>query len=1016
MKNVLGFLFSILLVLGVFSGYAQTVAISGKVTSSHSGNPIPGVSVVVKGSTLGTITDEDGNFLMNLPENEKTLVFSFIGMKTVEKTVNGKELNVILEPEFIGLEEVIVLGYNEKNKEEITGSVIQIDGEEIEGVPVTSVDQALQGKVPGLNVFTTSGTPGSAHDIRIRGTGSITAGNAPLFVVDGVPVINENFGGDETQSSLTSLAAINSSDIESITVLKDASATSAYGARGANGVIVITTKKGNVGKTKFAASASIGFQNNAVEGFKTLTGQQKSELLQEAVYNSFGVGGNFSKEDAYFFATEVLNISALKNWDGTEYNWNELLQNKNAPVQNYNVSARGGDEISSFYASLGFNNTESTAYGSGFERITAKLNYSRNFSASLRFSTNLSIASIRQNGITEPSLYFRNPHLTKYFMNPWISPYTNDGRTLNTSPETSVFNTLYTIDNDILTNDLTRGLANTSLEWRVTPNVVLKSLLSVDYNLAAFHNYVNPIHGDGVPVGGFTKQSVSRNMNFVSQNSMDYLFNVDNHHVKFKALLEYQENKYNHLSGYGETFTVEGLTYLESAAANYDASSFFNDWKNVSYLGMINYDYSKKYLADFTYRSEGSSKFVPGKRFGNFWAVGAGWNIQNEDFLANNQFVNSLRLKASYGTSGNSSVGINRYQPLLTYDISYSGEGAIYPLQFGNTTLTWEKNRNLNIGLDYALSNSFISGSLSYYHKHTYDLLQDVPISRTTGQEVVLFNAGAVNNSGVEAVLNFEIIRSGDFNISAKANIATVHNEVSSLATDITGNEVNIETSTQKVAVGHPVFGWYMREWAGVNSETGNAQWYLSGKGSNVTENYFDPNIEKVWLGSPIPKYTGGTSIHIDYKGVYVDAGLYFVGGHKVYEDFSLFTQSSGIYALQVFNGSMGLLDRWQQPGDVTDVPKLIYGLNNDSEISSRFLYHGDYVRLKNIVLGYNIPKNISDSLGFEGIAISVRGTNLFTWVKDNRLKYDPALSASGFTSFNTPPVKSVVFSINLKF
>ena len=1015
MKKILALFFSVF-AIGILMSGAQTKSITGRVTSAGSGNPIPGVSVVAKGTTLGTVTNSEGEFLLHLPQSANTLVFSYIGMKPVEKNITGPKVNVALEPQFTGVPEVVVLGYSRKEKDKITGSVVQVEGEEIANVPVTSFEQALHGKVPGLTVFTSSGTPGSLHDIRIRGVGSITAGNSPLFVIDGVPVINEDFSGYENQSSFSSLAALNSSDIESITVLKDASATSAFGARGSNGVIVITTKKGSPGETRFNANATIGFQNNAVEGLKPLTGAQKAELLVEAVNNTFGSDRNFSEEEAIEYLSDELLFTALKNWNGEEGNWYEVLQNKNAPVQDYDISAAGGDEVSSFYVSLGYNKTEATTVGSDFERFTGKLNYQRDFSSVVNFSANVSISSANQNGIVEPSVYFRNPHVTRYLMSPWEQPYLDDGETLNTNVASSVFNNLYTLKNDILTNNLVRGIANSSIEWKVTEKFSLKSLFAVDYNLAAYHNYVNRNHGDGINAGGFTNQSISRNFNYVSQNSVNYRFNMDEHSFRWKAILEYQENKYNYLSGHGENFTLDGLTYIEVAGSNFDASSFFTDWKHVSYLGILNYDFAEKYLVDLTYRNEGSSKFVPDKRFGSFWSAGSAWNISKEDFLEGKEWVNDLRLKASFGTSGNSAIGINRYQALLSFDANYAGVGAIYPGQFGNPALTWEKNSNLNVGLDFGFINNRFSGSFSWYNKKTSDLLQEVPVSRTSGHPFVMMNAGEMINNGLEALINAAVFRSEEFNFNVTANIATVNNEVTELATDANGEEINIETNSQKVAVGHSVYGWYMREWAGVNTETGNAQWYLNGEGSEITENYSDPNIEKVWQGTPIPKYTGGLSVDADFKGFFANVGFYFAGGHNVYEDFSLFTHHSGKYTLQWYNGVEPMLDRWRQPGDVTDVPKVIYDLNSDSDISSRFLYDGEYVRLKNLVFGYNIPSNVTRDIGFRGITLSVRGTNLFTWVKDKRLKYDPEVSASGLTSLNTPPVKSVVFGVNLKF
>ena len=1002
---------------------AQVRRISGTVTSAEDGTSIPGVSVIVEGTTIGTTTNMDGFYQLDVPEDAETIVFSFVGMKKVEMPISGTTINATMEPDYIGVEEIMVLGYVTRGKNEITGSTVQVQGDALEDVPVTSIDQALQGKVAGLTISTSSGTPGAVQDIRIRGVGSITAGNEPLFVIDGVPVINSDFSGSTAQSTLSALSSLNSNDVESITVLKDASATSAYGARGSNGVIVITTKKGKMGETKFSVNSTIGFQNDATEGLKPLTGAHRAELLQEAAYNTYGEAYGFTEAEAYDFIANNLS-SALKRWTedygAREGDWAELLRNKNALVQNYDISASGGDAISSFYASIGYNNTEATVIGGAFERISAKLNYNRNFTDKVKFSTNLSVSNSRQDTYLEQAAYFANPRLTRYFMSPWEQPYVIDDNgyptdELNTNLTTSIFNTLYLLENDYNKNDLTRGMANTFIEWEIIQNLKFKTLYAIDFNLAAFHDYRNRVHGDSRDEGGSTGQATRRNFNWVSQNSLDYFYSINDHNFSFKALMEYQVNKYNYLYGYGEKFPADGLIYIASAGANYDASSSFTDWKNLSYLGMVNYNYAQKYIADVTFRREGSSRFAPGLRFGNFWSVGAAWNISEESFMADISFIDNLRLRGSYGLSGSSAIGINEYQALLSYDANYADEGAIYPSQFGNTDLTWEKNKNYDIGIDYALFNGRVNGSFAYFNKETYDLLQDVPMSRTTGHNSITMNVGTMVNKGIEAVLDVDVVRSRDFNFNVSANLATVDNEVTELAKDAAGEDINIETGSKKVEVGHPVYAWNMQKWAGVDSETGEATWYLNGNDGETTTDYYA--AEKDWQGgSALPTLTGGLGLHLDFKGIFLDANMYFATGHKVYEDWSFYTHHSGIYTTLYYNGVETMMDRWQEPGDVTDVPKVIFSTNNDSRTSTRFLYDGTYARVKDLVLGYNLPSSVYDLIGFDGITLSVRGTNLFTWVKDDRLEYDPEVRADGFTRLTTPPVKSIVFGVNFKF
>ncbi len=989
--------------------------ITGKVVSSETNSTISGVSVTVKGTFLGTVTNNEGVFNIVVPEKSQTLVFSFVGMKTLEVQISSGTLNVSLETDYVGISEVVATGYANRGKNEITGSTFQLHGSKVANVPVVSFDQALQGKIPGLVVSSPSGTPGSMQDLRIRGVGSITSSNSPLFVIDGVPVINSDFTGEALRSTFGVLSSLNAKDIENITVLKDASATSAFGARGSNGVIVITTKKGVAGKTSFNVNSSVGFQNSATEGLQVLNGAKREELMLEAVSNTFGVPVN----EAYNYIISKGLTNSLKNWTETynkkDANWNELLLNKNAVVQNYNISASGGDQRSSFFASLGYNNTEATIQGGGFQRISGKFNFQQSLSEKVKYGVNFTISNTGQDAFLEQSTYFSNPNLTRYLMSPWEQPYLADGVTLNTSLTSSPYNTLYLFENDIYKNELTRGMINSYVEWEIIRNLIFKTTYAGDYNIASFHSFMNRIHGDGRAKGGAGIQSVTRNYNWVNQNSIDYKLLRDNHNFAFKALMEYQVNTNNFLSGTGEKFPADGLAYLSSASSNLDVNAGFSDWKNLSYLGMVNYNYSGKYIADLTYRYEGSSLFAPGKRFGNFWSVGAAWNIGEEPFMESISQIDNLRFRSSYGLSGSSAIGINQYQALLGYDKNYAGEGAVYPRQIGNPNLTWEKNKNFDVGIEYSIYDGRLKGSLAWYNKKTYDLLQSVPLSRTMGHESIMMNIGSIVNSGIEAIVHGDIVRSNDFNINISLSLATVNNKVTQLAKDAAGNEINIEDLTRKVAVGQPVYAWYMRKWAGVNPDNGNAQWYINGKDGERTENYFA--AKKEWQGeSAIPKFTSGVLTYIDYKGFFAEINLYFAGGHKIYEDFSFLTHHTGFYSFSFFNGAESLMDRWQKPGDNTEVPKVWYGLKNDSRESSRFLFDGDYMRVKDLVFGYHIPLSVTRIIGCDNISLSVRGTNLLTFVKEKSFLYDPEVGANGMTRLTTPPVKSIVFGINLNF
>jgi len=1018
--------------LAVMAGtiaFGQSRQVTGTVTSAEDGSTLPGVQIVVVGTTFGTITDVDGNYTINVPEGATALQFTFVGMETQEVEIAGRSVvNVALTEDLQALGEVIVLGYSTKGKNQITGSSVQVSADQLKETPVTSIDQTLQGKIAGMTINATSGTPGAVQQIRIRGVSSLTGGNNPLIVIDGVPVIQDNISGDGAFSSLSSLAALNSNDIESITVLKDASATSAYGARGSNGVIVITTVKGKPGKTRFNLSASYGFQNKAVDGRKELTAAQREELYLEGILNSFGEAYNLTTpEEAYDFAVanNTFGISSYVDWRAAgrpEGNWGEAVLNKNAPTYNLSLSASGGDEISSFYASLGYMNNEAVVIGNLFERITGQLNYERNLSDKFKFSTTNTVSYTDQDQIfLETSAYFGNPHITRYFMPPTISPYDEDGDP-NIDYSASVFNILYLQKHNTTWNHMLRFLSNSFIEYEIVDNLKFRSVYAFDYILGHYKDFRNKYHGDSTDEKGTSESSLDQDFNMVFQNSLDYTIHfLDNHRIDLKALIEYQKFKSWYMYTYGENFAKDDATNIATSGANWNASTSFTDWANLSYLGMMNYNYMGKYIVDFTIRREGSSRFPEDKRFGTFYAVGAAWNLSQESFMQGVTLIDNLRIRGSYGISGNSGVDINSYQALFGLNADYAGVGAMYPGGFGNPALTWEKNRNMDVGLDFAIFNDRISGSFSYFNKETFDLLQDVPVTSTSGNNSFTRNIGSMLNRGIESILNIDIVRSTDFNLGVSFNIATLKNEVTELAKDQDGNDLVISDGQRKVEVGKPYYAWYMREWAGVDPDTGLPQWYInSNESDDVTGNV--NTAERVFTGkSAIPTLTGGASLHVDYKGVYLDANIYFAGGHQIYESWSHYTWDNGLYTTGYFNGIEKLMERWQQPGDISDIPKIQYSFRPQNAVgtsSTRFLFDGDYIRLKDLVIGYRLPGSLTSRLNLTGVSVFARGTNMFTYAFDEELRkgFDPETQTDGYTGLETPPIKSIVFGINLNF
>ncbi|WP_177762402.1 SusC/RagA family TonB-linked outer membrane protein [Flavobacterium sp. I3-2] len=1022
-------IFKLMLICSIFSfqfSLAQEKEIvSGKVTSG--GVPVFGVDVVISSTQEGVNTDENGAYSIKVTKGD-VLTFSFIGMKTETRTVGtSKIINVNLVEEEGMLEEIVILGYGQKkNKNEVTGNVVKISGEEISKAPMVSADQALQGKVAGLQIAGDSGTPGSSQQIRIRGMNSISSSNDLLIVIDGVPVNNFNLSGNSKESSsFSALSTINSNDIESMTVLKDAGATSVYGARGANGVILITTKRGKVGQTRYEFSSSVGIQNLAVKGPRSLSGEEKYNYLLEAYNNTFNGGGAFDPNLVYqqLIADYPVETAPLQNWinSGKPVNdWNKMMQNKNALVSIINLSATGGDEKSNFYASLGYNKTEGTVIGSDFRRVTGMFTFDRKLSDRIDFAFSANVSNVKQEGIFEQGAFFSNPNLIRYFMSPWNPAYNSDG-SLNIDSDylSGLHNPLYTLPNNINVNDVIRIINNNRLSYKITENFKFTTQFSNDFTYAFYRNYANPIHGDGQGIDGQASNSTQTFYRYNTQNSFDYRFYLgDDHKFDTKVLMEYEKLKINYLYGYGQNIPV-GFNMLGNASANYNAFARFDDEANLSFLGLLNYSFQNKYLLDASIRREGNSKFNPDDRWGTFWSVGLGWNIMNEDFLIENQTISTLRLRGSYGTSGNSGIGRNLYQNLLETD-RYDGQTGFVPKQLGDK-ITWEKVAKTDIGLNFGFLNDRITGSIAYYQSLTTDLLLNFPISKTTGYTSILKNTGDMKNTGLEFEFSAKVIDTDKFSWTLFGNVGTVKNKVISMPLDPLGKKMTIYGSFNGIEEGHMLREWRMREYAGVDSQTGDPLWYVDGKGGATTNVYNDAKV--AWIGeSALPTYTGGFGTQVEFNNFFAGASFVFSGGNKVYEDWGLYVQGTTATSLLNYNSTDYISDRWQQPGDVTDVPKLTFGGNDAHRPSTRFLKDGDYIRLRDVSFGYNFDSNDLKQLNISGLTLSVRGTNLYTWTKDKSLKYDPEVGSNagdgsyGYVSFVSPPVKSIIFSVNVKF
>ena len=1008
----LSLLMTLTLMLVSFWGFSQQVTITGSVADDNS-LALPGATVLVEGTSNGVTTDFDGNYSI-IANVGDVLVFSYVGFETQSVTVGGdRKINIRLNSSN-ELEEVVVTGITTRNLKRSTSSTVVVSSDLIEGVAVTSPDMALQGRVAGLRIVSNSGTPGSPTSIRIRGEGSLTGSNSPLFVIDGVPVVNGSYSALGATAGLGILSMINPSDIENITVLKDASATAPYGARGSNGVIVITTKSGSAGEVKYQISSNYGFQNYAVDERPMLTGNQRLELAAEMIMNDYG----WSRERA---TNNILGRAGYRTWDAggrVDGDWENAVKVKDAPDAIYNFSATGGNATENFRLSLGYRNTMGTSIGLDYENVSGSFNYKKK-AGKVEITTSTRVSNSIQLGQLESSAYFAAPQMTRIFMPAVFQPFNPDG-TPNINLETSIFNTVYIAQNNISKVDGTRALSNTSFGYTFNDNLKFTSRYSIDYNITNSHRFQNKTHGGGVSENGYAYQSNRRAFTwaFTNQLKWDKTFN-DVHYVSALAQMSFQKNKYDSLSASGENVAADGLIYVGSFNTNETGYGGFNDWKELGYLGILNYSYDDKYIVDLSYRYDGSSRFARDYRFGSFWSAAVAWNITEEDFLADSDIINSLKLRASVGETGSNSVGLNSYQSLFGYGGSYDDNGAVAPSSFGNAILTWEKQAQYDIGIDYSILDNRISGSIVAFNRKTSDLLQSVPLSLTSGHSAQDKNIGEVENRGVEIELSADVIRNDDFTWTIYSNYATLENEVTALAKDAEGNDINLDGGTTRIRVGEELRGWYMRQWAGVNSQDGTPMWYQGGED-------FDPSIASSWnsaeqtrVGRRLPKYTGGLGTRVTWGGFFADANFYFSGGNKIFESWASYNQQTGQRSLLSYNGSQKLLERWQNPGDVTDVPKMRWSSSSTltgSATSTRFLYDGDYVRLRDLVIGYNVDQKATERLGFDSIQVNVKGTNIWTWVKDDDVSFDPEVSFGGGWNIYTPIIKSISLGLNLKF
>lgn len=985
---------------------AQNRTVTGKVTDAG-GKPISNASVVVRGTKTGTVTTSDGSFSLQVGTSVKFLTISAINF--AEQQVSIGKTNIVnatlLEAE-TKLTEVVVVGYGTQKKKEVTGSIAKIGGKDIENKPFTSIDKGLQGGIAGVQSVANSGQPGAVQNIRIRGIGSITAGANPLWVVDGVPINT----GDLSRLSTTSnaLSTINANDVESITVLKDASAASIYGSRGANGVILVTTKRGRSGKTKFRFDAEGGSSDIAYynDKYKPLNAQQFFDLTRQGLIDG-GQAANAAAADA-------LMTSSFGYGNGQDYNWLEGVT-QTAGQSQYNLSASGGTDKTTFFISAGIFNQEGLTTQSKFKRYNGNISLTNQATSKLKLETNIKLGYVKENAPLSGGA-FGNPVLSSLFLLPSRNPYKADGSLNITAPD---FGT-GALHNTIATNKLDkRQLNQLNIGGYIKGTyVILKGLdfssqLGVDYNSFEEDQYNNPFHGDGLAASGRAFSRFTRYTNWTSTNLLNYtrsFLKNDDLTVKLKAGYEAQQSKGYFLNVQAQGFPpTSDLIVAAVGATPIAASQDATDYSFVSLISDASVNYQNRFIVSGSFRRDGSSRFGINERYGNFWSLGGTWNVDEEKFMDRFSFISQLKLRGSIGVNGNAAIGNYDWRALYGYGANYNQQPGSTPTAIGNQDLTWELNKPLNLGMDISVLKNRINLSVDYYNRKTSNLLLNEPLSLTTGFGTILKNVGSMENKGIELTLNTIPVRYKDFEWGLNLNYSHNKNRITALV-----NNADILDGIYIRRVGYDFQTIYVREFAGVDPANGDPLWYVDESKATKTNVYANA-IRTPNFGTSSPKFFGSITNTFSYKGFSIEAQLYYSGGNYVRDTWGSFYLSSG--ANGTFNKVVRQLDAWKKPGDVTDIPKYVYNGNKlANSFSTQYLYKGDYIRLRNLQVRYQLPKNILSKFKIENLSVYVRGTNLLTWVKDKNMPFDPEQGVASQTNLEVFIPKTITAGINLGF
>jgi len=1011
MKNRLLICLSLILLLATGTALAQSGGIRGKVIDATTGESLPNANILVKELGRGASSDINGNYsIINIPAGTYTIESSFVGYKRFSTRVTIGEsvvtLNINFEPALVGLDELVVTGYGVQTKREVTGAITQVKAEQIENLPIQSFDQALQGRAAGVQVTSASGQPGGAVRVRIRGFGSINASNQPLYIVDGVQLTEES--QTSSQASSNPLAALNPNDILSIEILKDAAAASIYGAQAANGVVLITTKQGRAGSSVITINSTVGWTEQA-KFYETMDSPTWLNFLMEAFENHANVVGtnvqaarNLILTNFYPGCTTAgLGTAACDPNLAQTYDWQRAVY-QTGVNREIDASLSGGTDVTRFFVSAGFENSEGQAKFTDFKRMSLRTNVDHRVNSKMTVETRINLASTRQFGAVADGNFINGP----FFMGAWQQPtrpiYNADGSFNEAVPYANI------VQYQLLDQRKTRGndiQGSMAFNYRLPQNLILRVFGGLNFRQTRDTNYRSSLLPGAPRTNGGDLFEANREIFSYNVNAtLNYNKSFNNvHNVSGLLGSEYKEESQESFTASGRGFANPLFDILSLAATPSGVSGFATEFKAASVFGQAKYDYNNKYLVNATARYDGSSRFGVDNRWGLFYAISGAWNLANEDFIPLPNAVTDLKLRVGYGITGNSGIGNFASRSLFGSGGSYNAAAGLRPSQLANNILTWEEAKTINLGVDYAIFEGRISGSLDLYRKRNERLLLGRSLPSDSGFGSITENAGVVQNQGYEFEITTRNIDRGDFYWTTSFNITSNQNELIAL------NEGQTRIGNSFI-VGEPLRYYWGYRWAGVNPADGRPMWY--NKDGNIT--YLVQAADEQIISYLDPTHYGGLTNTFSYKGFTLDVFFqYDLGGNTFEQQVGYFLMDPGTQGGLLTR----LLDRWTTPGQITDIEKAFRnrnepGMSSRTTASTWYIESTSYIRLKNATISYQLPDNITSRVGIRTLKVFATGNNIFTWTAYPGI--DPEFLATSAAPY--PQGRTVRTGVQLQF